>query len=96
MTADAMAKGAARSWIGRYRRQGETMTIDGPGSKICPPERGAELLEAIIEPGDPVVIAGDNQKRADFPVAALAKADPRLANFPSSQLKLSLATRSLT
>jgi hypothetical protein len=28
-------------------------------------ERGAELLAAIVEPVDPVVIAGDNQKRAD-------------------------------
>jgi malonate decarboxylase alpha subunit len=54
------------------------------------------LLEAIIEPGDPVVIAGDNQKRADFPVAALAKADPAglqifqvaNSNSRSSQLQL--------
>jgi malonate decarboxylase alpha subunit len=34
------------------------------------------LLEAIIEPGDRVVIEGDNQKQADFLAAALAKADP--------------------
>jgi malonate decarboxylase alpha subunit len=48
----------------------------GPDSKICPPDRAAELLEAIIEPGDRVVIEGDNQKQADFLAAALAKADP--------------------
>jgi len=48
----------------------------GPGSKICPPERATELLEAIIEPGDRVAIEGDNQKQADFLAAALAKADP--------------------
>jgi malonate decarboxylase alpha subunit len=28
----------------------------GLGSKICPPDRATELLEAIIEPGDRVVI----------------------------------------
>ena len=44
----------------------------GPGSKICPPDRAAELLEPIIEPGDRVVIEGDNQKQADFVAAALA------------------------
>src|SRR3981189_3134440 len=48
----------------------------GPGSKICPPDRAPELLEAIIEPGDRVVIEGENQKQADFLAAALAKADP--------------------
>ena len=37
----------------------------GPGSKICPPERATELLEAIIEPGDRVVIEGDNQKQCE-------------------------------
>jgi uncharacterized membrane protein YoaK (UPF0700 family) len=44
----------------------------GPGSKICPPERTTELLEALIQPGDQVVIEGDNQKQADFVAAALA------------------------
>jgi len=34
------------------------------------------LLEAIIESGDRVAIEGDNQKRADFLAAALAKVDP--------------------
>jgi hypothetical protein len=33
----------------------------GSGSKICPPERATELLEAIIEPGDRVVIEDDNR-----------------------------------
>ena len=34
------------------------------------------MLEAIIESGDRVAIEGDNQKRADFLAAALAKVDP--------------------
>src|SRR4029077_14562514 len=37
----------------------------GPGSKICPPERATALLEAIIEPGDRVVIEGDNQNQCE-------------------------------
>src|SRR3979411_2541482 len=81
----------------RADRLARAALMCGPGSKICPPERATELLEAIIEPGDRVVIKGDNQKQADFLAAALAKADPaRLHDLhmvqsvvPSSQLKLS-------
>ena len=42
-------------------------------TEICPPERATALLEAIIEPGDRVVIEGDNKKQADFQAAALAR-----------------------
>jgi malonate decarboxylase alpha subunit len=48
----------------------------GPGSKIRPPKQATDLLEAIVEPGDRVVIAGDNQKQAGFVAAALARAAP--------------------
>ena len=81
----------------RGDRLARAALICGPGLKICPPERATELLQAVIEPGDRVVIEGDNQKQADFLAAALAKADPaRLRDLhmvqsavPSSQLKLS-------
>src|ERR1700738_404113 len=64
----------------------------GPGSKICPPDRATELLEAIIEPGNRVVIEGDNQKQADFLAAALAKADPaRLHDLHMVQSVLALS-----
>src|ERR1700746_2380610 len=60
----------------RGSRLARAALMCGPGSKICPPDRATELLEEIIEPGDRVVIEGDNQKQADFLAAALAKADP--------------------
>src|ERR1700716_3899217 len=64
----------------------------GPSSKICPPDLATELLEAIIEPGDRVVIEGDNQKQADFLAAALAKADPaRLHDLHMVQSVLALS-----
>src|SRR3979411_1015538 len=60
----------------RVDRLGRAALMCGPSSKICPPERATDLREGIIEPGDGVVIEGDNQKQADFLAAALAKADP--------------------
>src|SRR6202165_3486804 len=60
----------------RADRLARAALMCGPGSKICPPERATELLEAIIEPGDRVAIEGDNQKQADFLASALAKVDP--------------------
>ena len=50
-------------------------------SRAARSERGAELLEAIIEPGDPVVIAGDNQKRADSRWERSRKQTPRACKF---------------
>jgi malonate decarboxylase alpha subunit len=75
----------------RADRLGRAALMCGPSSKICPPERAAELLEAIIEPGDRVVIEGDNQKQADFLAAALARANPaRLHDLHMLQSVLAL------
>jgi malonate decarboxylase alpha subunit len=58
---------------------------------MCPPQRATELLEAIIEPDDRVVIEGDNQKQADFLAAAVAKANPaRLHDLHMVQSVLAL------
>src|SRR5258706_1147496 len=60
----------------RGSRLARAALMCGPGSKICPPDRATELLEAIIEAGDSVAIEGDNQKQADFLASALANVDP--------------------
>ena len=60
----------------RTSRLARAAAICGPGHKLCPADRATDLLEAIIEPGDRVVIEGDNQKQADFLAAALAAVDP--------------------
>src|SRR6202011_2435691 len=76
----------------RGSRLARAALMCGPGSKICPPDRATELLEAIIEPGDRVVIEGDNQKQADFLAAALAEADPaRLHDLHMVQSVLALS-----
>ena len=86
MTAASGQRAANRS-----ERLARAAAICGAGSKICPPQRTTELLEAIIEPGDRVAIEGDNQKQADFLAAALAKADPaRLHDLHMVQSVLAL------
>jgi malonate decarboxylase alpha subunit len=75
----------------RGERLANAVTVIGSGTKICPPERITELLEAVIEPGDRVAIEGDNQKQADFLAAALAKANPeRLHDLHMVQSVLAL------
>lgn len=43
---------------------------------ILPSDRIVAALEALIAPGDRVVLEGNNQKQADFLSRSLAKADP--------------------
>jgi malonate decarboxylase alpha subunit len=85
-----MAKSNQRA-TNRGVRLARAVAVTGSGTKICPPERATELLEAVIEPGDRVTIEGDNQKQADFLAAALAKADPaRLHDLHMVQSVLAL------
>ncbi len=44
--------------------------------KVVPAARIAELLLAVIEPGDRVCLEGNNQKQADFLARALTQLDP--------------------
>ena len=43
---------------------------------VLPSDRIVEALQALILPGDRVVLEGNNQKQADFLSRSLAKADP--------------------
>ncbi len=43
---------------------------------VLPTERIVEALEALMLPGDRVVLEGNNQKKADFLSRALARVDP--------------------
>ncbi|MBV6286472.1 malonate decarboxylase subunit alpha [Pseudomonas aegrilactucae] len=43
---------------------------------VLPTESIVQALEALIRPGDRVVLEGNNQKQADFLSRSLAKADP--------------------
>jgi len=60
----------------RPARLARAAVVCGDNGKFCPADRATQLLEAIIQPGDRVVIEGDNQKQADFLAAALASVDP--------------------
>ncbi|KRB84008.1 malonate decarboxylase subunit alpha [Noviherbaspirillum sp. Root189] len=53
---------------------------DGLSGKVCATGRIADLLHAILEPGDRVCIEGNNQKQADFLAKALAALDPGRVN----------------
>ncbi|MEV5178065.1 malonate decarboxylase subunit alpha, partial [Streptomyces flaveolus] len=44
--------------------------------KVIPTDRATAALEALIEPGDKVILEGDNQKQADFLSRSLAAVDP--------------------
>ncbi|WP_442885958.1 malonate decarboxylase subunit alpha [Companilactobacillus sp. HBUAS59544] len=67
-----------RSWT--KNRDAKAAKMDGIASlldgKIVKTENAKELLEKIIQPGDRVVLEGDNQKQASFLSETLASVDP--------------------
>src|SRR6202790_146956 len=66
----------SRRGADRASRLARAAALSGTSGKVCRADRATQLLEAIIEPGDRVTIEGDNQKQADFLIAALVKGDP--------------------
>lgn len=54
------------------RLNGASALLDG---KFAKTEDVVKVLEALIKPGDKVVLEGDNQKQASFLSEALAKVD---------------------
>jgi malonate decarboxylase alpha subunit len=66
---------SSRHATDRASRLARATVIGGTRGKVCPAERATQLLEAIIESGDRVVIEGDNQRQADFLASALARVD---------------------
>src|ERR1700678_3468190 len=68
-----------RSWTTRRdekkrRMQLVSSLMDGP---LLPREKLGGSLEALIAPGDRIVLEGDNQKQADFLSRSLVKVDPK-------------------
>src|SRR5271154_5878007 len=70
---------ATRSWTTRRdekkRRMGLVSSwMSGP---LLPREKLVDSLEALIAPGDRIVLEGDNQKQADFLSRSLVRVDPK-------------------
>jgi malonate decarboxylase alpha subunit len=67
-----------RAWDTRRADKARRLarTISLTSGKVLPTEKATEALEALLEPGDKVILEGDNQKQADFLSRALAAVDP--------------------
>src|SRR5580693_4927809 len=70
---------ATRSWTTRRDEKKTRMglvssSMSGP---LLPREKLVDSLEALIAPGDRIVLEGDNQKQADFLSRSLVKVDPK-------------------
>jgi len=76
------AAAVQKNWSTRRDEKARRMALvanwlSGP---ILRQERIVEALEALIAPGDRIVIEGDNQKQADFLSRSLVKVDPKRVN----------------
>ncbi len=65
-------------WTSRADAKRQRLARLGPGvdGKLVQPAQVVALLEALLRPGDRVVLEGDNQKQADFLARSLAQLDP--------------------
>jgi malonate decarboxylase alpha subunit len=66
-----------RSWTSRREGKARRLADAEPfvDGKLVDAERIVETLEAVVAPGDRLVLEGDNQKQADFLSEALAEVD---------------------
>jgi malonate decarboxylase alpha subunit len=74
----AFSESVRSSWL--TRRQDKARRLERVAKIACgrvlPTEEIVPALEALIAPGDRVVLEGDNQKQADFLSRSLASVDP--------------------
>jgi malonate decarboxylase alpha subunit len=69
----------AERWSRRRARKAARLARIAPWTRGCLLETAGivEALQVLLEPGDVVVLEGDNQKQADFLARALVQVDPR-------------------
>ena len=68
------------SWDKQRRSKEERLNAAAAlcNGKTVATENIVKLMEAVIRPGDKVVLEGDNQKQAAFLAASLAEVDPKV------------------
>ena len=68
------------SWDKQRRSKEERLNAAAAlcSGKTVATENIVKLMEAVIHPGDKVVLEGDNQKQAAFLAASLAEVDPKV------------------
>src|ERR1700679_1325506 len=68
-----------RNWSTRRGEKAQRMALiaDWLKGPVLRQERIVDALQALIAPGDRIVIEGDNQKQADFLSRSLVKVDPK-------------------
>ena len=66
------------AWTTRRDRKRERLDRAAPmvKGKRVDAEQMTRFLEAVMEPGDTVILEGDNQKQASFLAQALEQTDP--------------------